>query len=136
METPGLQEKASLQELRKFGLVVGSIFGLVGIWPALILGNAFRFWALVLAVVLIVPALVVPRSLAQIHQSWMGVAHVLAWINTRMIMGIAFVVFFIPFGLVMRLVGKDPMRRRFERDLETYRVKKYSRPASHMNRQF
>ena len=131
-----MQRKATSQELRKFGLVVGSLFGLLGVWPALIRGSAFRMWAVILAGVLAVPALVFPKSLAQIHQGWMKVGQVLGWINTRIMMGMIFIVLFTPLGLVMGLVGKDPMLRRFEPNLDSYRVKKGTRPASHMNLQF
>ena len=136
MATLGMERRATIQELRKFGLIVGSIFGLLGVWPALAHDRSFRIWALILAGVLVVPALVLPRSLAQIHQGWMKVGHVLGWINARIIMGVIFFVLFTPFGLVMRLMGKDPMLRRFEPNLESYRVKKRSRPASHMTAQF
>jgi len=131
-----MQRKATNQDLRKFGLIVGSLFGLLGVWPALVHGRALRTWAVTLAGVLAVSALVFPRSLAHIHQGWMKVGHVLGWINTRIIMGVIFFVLFTPLGLVMDLMGKDPMLRRFEPNLDSYRVKKGTRPTSHMNLQF
>ena len=131
-----MQRKATNQDLRKFGLIVGSLFGLLGVWPALVHGRALRTWAVTLAGVLAFPALVFPRSLAHIHQNWMKVGHVLGWINTRIIMGVIFFVLFTPLGLVMDLMGKDPMLRCFEPNLDSYRVKKGTRPASHMNMQF
>jgi len=131
-----MQRKTTSQELRKFGLIVASLLGLLAVWPALVDGRAFRIWAVTLAGVLAVPALVFPRSLVQIHQGWMKVGHVLGWVNTRIVMGVIFFVLFTPLGLVMGLMGKDPMLRRFEPNLDSYRLKKGVRPASHMTLQF
>jgi len=102
----------------------------------LVHGRAFRTWGVTLAGVLAVPASVFTRSLAHIHQGWMKVGHVLGWINTRITLGVIFFTLFTPLGLVMDLMGKDPMLRRFEPNLDSYRVKKASRPASHMTVQF
>jgi hypothetical protein len=41
-----------------------------------------------------------------------------------------------PIGVVMRLMGHDPMRRKFEQTGESYRVRCVPRPATHMMRQF
>jgi hypothetical protein len=67
--------KASRSELRKFVLIVGGIFGLIGVWPALFHREALRLWALALAFLLIVPALVFPTILAPAHRGWMKVGN-------------------------------------------------------------
>jgi len=41
-----------------------------------------------------------------------------------------------PLGILMRRFGRDPIERRFEPDLTTYRVAKSPRNAAHMTRQF
>jgi hypothetical protein len=41
-----------------------------------------------------------------------------------------------PMGIVRRCFGRDPMQRRFEPEVDTYRVFKPSRPGTHMTRQF
>lgn len=131
-----MDEKASHSELRKFGLIVGGIFGLIGVWPALVHRGPFRLWALALAGLLIAPALAFPKILAPAHRGWMRLGHVLGWINTRIIMAIIFFFVVTPMGWVMRLIGKDPMLRQFDSKVDTYRLKKESRPASHMSRQY
>jgi hypothetical protein len=95
-----------------------------------------RLWALALTVILVVPALVAPRILAPVYRVWMLLGEVLAWINTRIILGVVFYGVVTPIGLLMRLTGRDPMRRQFERAGESYRVRCVPRPATHMMRQF
>ncbi len=124
------------KELRSFGLIVGGIFGVIGVGPALWHGEGLRMWALVLAGVLTIPALLVPRSLKPVHGIWMAIGHILGRINTAIILGVVFYGVVTPMGLVMRLMGRDPMCRRFEPDTDTYCVTQQPRPAGHMTRQF
>jgi len=124
------------KQLRHFGLIVGGIFAAIGLWPVLFRAQGPRLWALALAVALVVPALVLPRSLTYVHRSWMAAGEALGWINTRIILSVIFYALVTPMGILMRRFGRDPMRRRFEPDATTYRVPKSSRTAAHMTRQF
>jgi Saxitoxin biosynthesis operon protein SxtJ len=124
------------RQLRDFGLLVGGVFGVIGLWPLLWRQQSPRLWALALAVALVLPALVAPPILAPAYRAWMKLAEVLAWVNTRIVLGVVFYGVVTPIGLVMRLAGHDPMRRRFDQVGESYRVRCTPRPASHMMRQF
>jgi len=125
-----------IKQLRSFGLLVGGIFAVIGLWPAVFHQEDIRLWALVLAGVLAIPALALPKSLRPIYRVWMAVGHILGWINTRILLGVIFFGIVTPMGLVMRLAGKDPMRRKFENAADTYRFVRRSRPGSHMTHQF
>jgi len=131
-----MHSTSKTKQLRSFGLIVGGIFALLGLWPAVWRGEDFRLWALVLAGLLSVPALVFPRSLGLVYRVWMALGLGLGWMNTRIILSVVFYGLFTPYGLVMRLMGKDPLHRRFEPDAETYRIVCAPRPSSHMARQF
>jgi len=130
------KKQTSAKQLRQFGLLVGGIFGVIGLWPMVWRHQPMRTWALVLAVALIVPGLVAPRILAPVHRIWMKLGEGLAWINTRIILGVVFYVVVTPLGLLMRLVSHDPMRRKLEPSGESYRLRCKPRPATHMLRQF
>jgi hypothetical protein len=114
---------------------VGGIFGVIGLWPMLWRHQDPRWWALTLFAVLVVPALVAPSILAPAYRAWMKLAEVLAWINTRLLLGIVFFFVVTPIGLIMRGLGHDPMRQRYE-TTESYRVRCVPRAATHMLRQF
>ena len=124
------------KRLRHFGLIVGGIFALIGLWPLLLRAQGPRLWALAFAVLLVVPALVLPRSLTHVYRLWMAASEALGWINTRVILSVIFYGLVTPTGIVMRCFGRDPMHRRFEPGVSTYRVPKPSRAAVHMTRQF
>ena len=128
--------QADRAQLRNFGLIVGGIFGAIGLWPAIVRGGNARLWVVGLAVALILPALVAPRALAPAHRAWMALGHALGWINTRVVLGLIFFGLITPMGLVLRLARRDPMQRTFDPDATTYRVPRRPRPGAHMLRQF
>jgi hypothetical protein len=66
----------------------------------------------------------------------MACGHILGQVNTTIILTIVFYSLFAPMGLAMRLLGKDPMHRKFEPNSDTYRVVRQGRSPSHMKRQF
>jgi len=124
-------------QLRTFGLLVGGIFGLLGLLPILFRGEDPRLWAVVLSGLLVIPALVLPKSLTPIYRAWMTLGYALGWINTRIILSVTFYGMFTPIGLTRRfLLGKDSLLRRFDPNINTYRVNRQARPGSHMKRQF
>ena len=131
-----MQNITDNKQLRSFGLTVGGVFALIGFWPVVIYGLAPRWWSVVVATVLIVPALIYPKSLFWIHKGWMTVGHVLGWVNTRIILGVVFYAVVTPVGIVRRWLGKDPMGRQHRPDLESYRVIRTPRPPSHLTKQY
>jgi ABC-type uncharacterized transport system permease subunit len=109
------------REFRRFGLLVGGILAALAAWPAVFRGASPRIWLLIVAAALITLALVFPRSLKPVYQCWMRVGHVLGWVNTQLILGVAYFLLLTPIGLVMRLVGRDPLDRDL-RDRKSYWV--------------
>ena len=57
-----------------------------------------------------------PGTLRPLYKRWLKLAHVLGKINTQIILFIVFALVAIPAGLILRLVAKDPMKRRMETD--------------------
>ena len=132
-----IETLVAAKQLRSFGLLVGGIFLLIGLWPLVFRGEPFRVWACGLACVLILPALVWPRSLGLIYRGWMAMGAVLGWINTRIILSIIFYVIFTPIGFFRRVILKrDALQRTLDPDAQTYRVVREPRPSSHLQRQF
>jgi hypothetical protein len=124
------------KELRSFGLIVGGIFAAIALWPVVVRSAAPRWWALIVAGLLILPALVYPAALFWPHKGWMFLGHILGWINTRIILGLVFYAIVTPIGIFRRMLGKDPMGRQIRPDLDTYRVKRDPRPPTHLTKQY
>nr|WP_281722668.1 SxtJ family membrane protein [Nitrosomonas nitrosa] len=124
------------KDLRQFGLLVGGVFAVIGLWPLLFRSESPRLWAVISGCLLIVLGAIAPQSLKQVHAGWMKIGHVLGSINTKIILGIIYFLLITPMGLVMRFMGKDSMHRTIARDAPTYRVIRAPRPRQHMRNQF
>ena len=131
-----MKETIDSKKLRSFGLTVGGIFGLFGLWPLLWRHPDPRWWALIVAAVLIIPGLILPRSLRPLYRAWMAFGHALGWVNTRVILGIFFYLMVTPYGVIRRLGKAKSVHLKFEPAYDSYRVKKSLRDASHMRHQY
>ena len=122
--------------LRSFGLLVGGVWGVIGAWPMVFRREPPRLWALGLMAALVGLGLLFPSALRQPYRGWMALGHALGYVNTRILLGLVFYLVVTPTGFVMRLFGKDPMRRRFDAGAPSYRIDREPRPGSHMRQQF
>ncbi len=131
-----MKEEITNKKLRSFGLMVGGIFALIAVWPVVRRG-ADPHWAIAaVAACFLLPAVIYPRSLFWVHKGWMMVGHVMGWINTRIILGAVFYFIVTPMGLIRAWLGKDPMGRRLRPELDSYRIVRQPRPASHLTKQY
>jgi len=111
------------KELREFGLIFGSIlvllFGILIPWTFDFGFPVWPWWVLVVTGGL---AIIYPLGLKPFYKVWMMFGAIMGWLNTRLILGIVFYLVFMPFGLVMKLFGKDLLSRKLDSKLTTYRV--------------
>jgi hypothetical protein len=97
---------------RKFGFTMAVAFALFASFflyrrrttPAIVLGSLAAFFLFF--------ALVAPKILEPVETVWMAFARVLGAVNTRIIMGLFYLLFFVPLSLFFKVVGRDEMRRR------------------------
>ena len=65
-----------------------------------------------LPIALLLLGMVWPRAYSPLAKLWLGVSLLLGSVMSRIVLSIIFVVIVTPIGLVMRLFGHDPMRRK------------------------
>jgi hypothetical protein len=119
--------------LRQFGLIVGGLTAaLFGVLPPLFGSGHWPVWPWVVGAALAGTALAAPTSLRPLYKGWMRVGAVLGWINTRILLLIVYCLLVVPIGLFMRLSGRDPMSRRIDKSLDSYRVKSRDDEPSRM----
>ena len=104
---------------RSFGLVFTGFFLIVGLLP-LLYGHSLRIWALALAGVFLVTALAAPSLLAPLNRLWTKLGLLLHRIVSPIALGILFFGVVTPTGLLMRLLGHDPLRLRLDKTATTY----------------
>ena len=97
--------------LREFGFLIGFIFPfLIGWILPLIGGHSFRTWTLFISVPSIILAFTKPILLLYPYRAWMKLGHILGWVNSRIILGLVFLIVLQPIALIMRILGHDPLR--------------------------
>lgn len=131
-----VNKEANVKELRSFGLLVGTIFCILGLWPMLFRGQAPRMLVFLVGGSLMVLGGLVPHVLSPVHKVWMWIGHLLGWINTRVLLGIVFYGLITPIGIVLHMMGKSTIQRGFSDKQKTYRVVRIPRPRAHMKNQF
>lgn len=106
---------------KSFGYVFTAFFTLVGIWPALF-GGSLRIWSLALAVVFLVITFVKPSLFKPLNKVWMAFGELLHKIMNPLIMGLMFLIVFVPIGLLLKLFGVKLLPRTFDKDAKSYWV--------------
>ncbi len=97
---------------RSFGLAVGFVCVLIAGVSAWHDRAVVAAVLSLLAVTLIVPALLRPSLLRVPCAVWWRLAHLLGWVNSRVLLSIVFFGLLTPIGLIRRLGGWDPLRCR------------------------
>ncbi len=98
---------------RGFGLVVGTVLLLIaargwwlhdpGVWQPLVAS---------VGAALVVLGMVRPRSLGALNRAWFRFGMLLGRIVAPVVMGAIFLLTVVPTGLLLRLLRRDPLRRR------------------------
>ena len=118
---------SSPKELRKFGLMFSVLCVAAGAYSLYRGGHAWP-WLAGGAVFFLATGLFIHPVLRPVYIGWMKFAHVLGWINTRLLLGIFFYLILTPAGFLMRLLGKDPMDRRLDRAARSYWILRKQEP--------
>ena len=111
---------------RGFGIVFAFVFAVIGFWP-LWDGGAIRLWALIAAGVFAAAGLFATALLRPLNRVWFLFGMVLHKVVNPLVMGLLFYATITTMALVMRLMGKDPLRRRFDPAAKSYWIER--RPA-------
>jgi hypothetical protein len=64
------------------------------------------------AFALVLMALLLPALARRFHVGWMKLAGALGYVNSRVLLSLVFYLLFVPYSLVARLIGRDPLNRR------------------------
>ena len=117
-----MKNNISKKILRDFGILIGFAFPLIIglILPALV-GHSFRSWTLWISFPSFILAIARPGLLHYPYIAWMKLGYILGWINSRIILGLVFLVVLQPIALVMRSFGYDPLRLKFNNFVKSYR---------------
>jgi hypothetical protein len=120
-ESAGSGEPPPLPSNRYFGLAVGGVLIALGVLMSLSREPGPASAAVLGAGALLAGlAAVAPALLEWPNRLWMKLGLVLGLIMTPVVMGVVYVTTFLPIGLIMRLRGHDPLKRKRKPAGESY----------------
>lgn len=122
---------------RFFGLTFFVVFLIIALWPLLHSG-AVSLPFLGIALGFLGISLVAPALLGPLNRLWLKFGTLLHSITSPIILGIMFFLVILPIGLIMRLLGKDFLRLRFDDSASSYWIRREppGPEKNSLNRQF
>ena len=107
-----MNKNISIKQLREFGFLIA--FGipiLVGLILPGLAGHPFRGWTLWVGFPSLILAILKPSLLFYPYKAWMLIGYGLGWINSRIILGLVFIIVLQPIAIIMKIFGYDPLKQ-------------------------
>tara|TARA_Y100000588_G_scaffold49254_1_gene46372 strand:+ start:1658 stop:2056 length:399 start_codon:yes stop_codon:yes gene_type:complete len=119
---------------RSFGIIFSIVFLIFSFYPSFSYQQV-RLWALVVSALFFLISILQPSMLKSLNFLWFKFGMLLGRIISPIVMGLVFVFAIIPTGIFIRLMGKDPLQRKFLKNKNSYWIpRKTSRQS--MKNQF
>lgn len=111
--------KSTKSELKKFGNTLGIVSLLICLILFLYNKESYIYF-LIIGALLVLLGNTYPKILKPFNILWMGLAVVLGWFSTRLILGILFYLIITPTKYIARMFGKEFLDLEFKKDIKTY----------------
>src|SRR6056300_716492 len=97
---------------RSFGIIFFVVFLFIALYP-ITYSEDLRIWSLIVSFIFIILGLLNSKILTPLNKLWFKFGVILGKIISPIIMGIVFFLIVTPTGLVMKLLGKDLLRLKY-----------------------
>ena len=118
---------------RSFGIVFFIVFLLIALYPLSYSGE-IRVWSAIISLILLFLGLLNSKILTPLNKLWFKFGIFLSKMISPLIMGIIFFLVVTPIGLIMRILGKDVLNLKYNKN-QSYWIEKKG-PKSKMKNQF
>ena len=119
---------------KSFGIVFFIVFLIISLYP-LVNQDEIRSWALVISLIFLILGLMNSNLLTPLNKAWIKFGFLLGNIISPIVLGIIFFLIVLPTGLFMSILRKNYLGLKYEKDLESYWIKK-EKQLSSMKNQF
>ncbi len=106
---------------KSFGYIFTIVFSIIGIWP-LIYGKDAIYIFLIFSFFTLIITIFFTKYLAPLNKIWFKFGLLLNKIVSPIILGFLYFFTFLPMGLLMRILGKDPLSLKKQADKVSYWV--------------
>ena len=119
---------------KSFGIVFFILFLIITLYP-LSKGEDIRVWSGVISIIFLILGLLNSKVLSPLNKAWFKFGILLGRIVSPIIMGLIFFLVVTPIALIMRIIGKDLLNLKFNKEDKSYWIEKVG-PKSKMKNQF
>jgi len=115
----------SIKSLRKFAFTIGLILLIIYSWFYYKdFSGITSILILITCLLLLLLGIFFPKSLNPIYKLWMGLAFVLGWFVSRIILSLLFIFILTPISLIAKLVNKKFLDLSFKNQKDSYWIRK------------
>ena len=115
-------KNSKISSNKSFGIIFFLFFLIISFWPLLHDEN-FRIWSFVLSIIFLFLGLINSKLLAPLNIVWYKFGILLGSIIAPIVMFAVFFIVVTPIGFFMRLIGKDLLRKKYDKNIKTYWIK-------------
>jgi hypothetical protein len=119
---------------KSFGIVFSMLFLLVALYP-LINSESLRIWALVVSIIFFLLAFLAPKILVLPNKLWFKFGFLIGSFVAPIVMAFVYFVTVVPTGFIMRLLGKDLLKQKLDKNAKSYWIER-KEPMGSMKNQF
>ena len=119
---------------KSFGLVFSFVFLIIAIYP-LTVSSSINFFALMISLIFLVSAILFPKILVLPNKLWFKFGLFLGSIIAPFFMILVYITTVLPIGLIMRILGKDILKKDIDASIKSYWVERKI-PIKSMKNQF
>ena len=119
---------------RSFGLLFFIVFLTIGLWP-LKNGDNLNLYFSITSLIFLILGLLNSKLLSPLNKAWIKFGEILGLIIAPIVMAFVYFIFLTPVSLVVRVFGKDLLRVKFNKKIDSYWIKR-KKNLGPMNKQF
>ena len=126
--------KIEISTNRSFGITFSAVFLIIGIWP-LLNNEPIRIWSIVISLIFLLFGLMNSKLLTPFNKIWFKFGILLGSIVSPIAMSMVFFIVVTPIGICMRLLRKDILNRKFDKNANSYWISR-NKPSGSLKNQF
>ena len=119
---------------KSFGLVFAVVFFIVGLYP-LVNNKDILLWPLITALIFFMLGYMAPKVLTVPNKLWFKLGLALGAVVAPVVMALVYFTTVVPIGLIMRLMSKDMLRQKLDKNIKSYWIVR-DQPMGSMKDQF
>ena len=129
-----MTQNLKISSNRSFGIVFFIFFLILGLWP-LSNNNPVNILLIIISITFLILGLINSKMLYPLNKLWFKFGIALGAIVAPIVMGVIFFALITPIAFLMRITGKDLLRKKYNKNINSYWIKR-DKFVSSMKKQF